>query len=684
MSVLVYGAGASPPAEAGRGVAHAPSPDLADATQAWALLAPAVAGRPRVRVSRDGGRTYPGRAERALDGRLPAAPAAVMLFDAAGDARCLAADFDVSRGGRAQVDADAAAFAELVATCGGRAVADLSPTGGRHVYVFWSRPVPISELRPLMQALASRYRSLDATPMLNPSAGCIRPPGARHRTGGCQVLTTALPAAQAAVATPCGPQVWVALLDVLRPPPAAPRALAGPAVPAAARLPGPRRPVSERIERIARTGLYDTDRYATPSEARQAVITAAAAAGWTLADLAARLEQGTWAGLAELYARYRRGVRTALTRDWRKALDFLSREKNGPRSTTRVLPHSAPSPLDLSLPQIPAGPDLAELATGDVYGWIRCWQTGMLTLERRGIGHWTPARRLLWRSLGAFAQRTGSTTLEVGRRALAIDTGLDDSTASELLRELRDADDPWIVLIANERGLDLADLYQLRIPDAVADTAAWRAWRAGRIEALHPVFRVLGPPAALAYEALTGEPAQRRDLARDAALPDRTLNRALTTLAEHGLAERLPHAGWRRGPADPDTLAEALGATELVQDQINAYAVERAAFRAAHGLPTANPAPTAYAGPEAPTWWLDQLDAPDPAGPDDDVYDQALADTSTGLDERERHQSALNLLRAELAAVQVSDTLVDWTDPRYGVYGGRGVDRPASAPARAP
>jgi DNA-binding MarR family transcriptional regulator len=546
------------------------------------------------------------------------------------------------------------------------------------VYVFWARPVPISELRPLMQALASRYRSLDATPMLNPSAGCIRPPGARHRTGAHQVLTTPLPATQAALATPCGPQVWTALLDVLAPVPAT-----GPsAEKTTPGLLGPRRPVSERNERIARTGIYDTDRYATPSEARQAVITAAAAAGWTLPDLAARLEQGTWTGLAELYARYRSGVRTALTRDWRKALDFLSREKNGPRSTTRVPPHSAPSPSDLSPPQLPAGPDLAELVTGDVYGWIRCWQTGMLALERRGIGRWTPAKRLLWRSLGAFAQRLGSTTLEVGRRALAIDTGLDDSTVSELLRELRDADDPWIVLIANERGLDLADLYQLRIPDAVADTAAWRTWRAGRIEALHPVFRVLGSPAALAYEALSAEPAQRRDLARDAALPDRTLNRALTTLAEHGLAERLPHAGWRRGPADPDTLAEALGATELVQAQINAYAVERAAFRAAHGLPTASPAPTAYAGPDAATWWLDQLDAPDPTGPDEHDYDQALADTSAGLVERERHQVALELLRTELAAVKVSDTL-DWTDSRYGVHGSDAT-WPASAPARAP
>lgn len=141
----------------------------------------------------------------------------MLLFDDAAAARCLAADFDVSRGGQRQVDADAAAFAALIEACGGRSFADTSPNGGRHVYVLWSRPRPITELRPLMRALCARFPSLDPAPMLNPTAGCIRPPGARHRTGGHQQLTTPIEAARAAVATPCGPEVWGALLDRLAP-----------------------------------------------------------------------------------------------------------------------------------------------------------------------------------------------------------------------------------------------------------------------------------------------------------------------------------------------------------------------------------------------------------------------------------------------------------------------------------
>jgi len=46
------------------------------------------------------------------------------------------------------------------------------------------------------------------------------------------------------------------------------------------------------------------------------------------------------------------------------------------------------------------------------------------------------------------------------------------------------------------------DLYQLRIPDEIADRAPRVAWRPGKLHALRPVFRELGHPAAFVYEAL--------------------------------------------------------------------------------------------------------------------------------------------------------------------------------------
>ena len=75
------------------------------------------------------------------------------------------------------------------------------------------------------------------------------------------------------------------------------------------------------------------------------------------------------------------------------------------------------------------------------------------------------------------------------------------TTVAAHLRALRDDDDPLIDLIENDRGLQ-GDLYQLRIPDEIADWASRVAWRPGKVHALRPLFRELGHPAAFVYEAL--------------------------------------------------------------------------------------------------------------------------------------------------------------------------------------
>jgi hypothetical protein len=646
---------------------HPPAARAAAEQQAWVSFAHVVAGRPRVRVSRDRGRSYPRSCERALGAQLPAAPAAVLLYDEAGFARCLVADFDVSHGGRGQVDTDATRFAALIEACGGRSFADQSPTGGRHVYVLWSAPVLVSELRPVMRALRVLFPSLDITPMANPTDGCIRPPGAAHPAGGHQVLTTPLDEALAAVAAPCGPQVWAALLDRLAPQLAVLAAGEPDCLAAAGGVPrpdGPAARLSARMEAIAATGTYDPASYATASEARQAVITAAVGAGWTLTDVAGRLERGHWPGLAALFARYRRPgvIRSALGRDWRKAVAFVERGKSRRQSTTRAPSHSGGihrPPILRTRPEDLAG----------IYGQIRGWWTAVLAVERlRYTGPGGLSRRVVLRALGAMAQRRGSRYLDVGRRSLSLGCHLDDSTVSEVLRALREENDPLIVLIEGDRG-ERGDLYELRIPDAVAETARWRSWRAGRIAAIHPVFRALGAARALVYEALSSEPAPRRDVIHDAALPPRTVAEALTLLAEHGLAERVPNEGWRRGPVALDDLAEGLGVLEQVEALIAEYAVERAAWRAILGI--IDPLHVhdvvhghgAQAGADAPPWWPEGHGPP--ADVDDAGYDQALAETAQLAD-------ILALLHRELGAITLGTRAPEDPagDPRYGVYAG--------------
>jgi hypothetical protein len=212
------------------------SPDglsRAAAEAAWHAVTPLIAGTPHVRISRDGGRTFPGRHARPLPAGPPGQPCTVPVFDpGAGTGRMLALDLDPGRVGRdvheaavehqherrtvsaAEVRAQAAALAELVARCGGQVLADVSPSGGRHVFILFAAPVPWLELRDVARALALRYPAIDTVPMSS-LGGQISPPGSCHKSGGRRLLSLPLEDARAAVEHPCGPEVWAGLLTEL-------------------------------------------------------------------------------------------------------------------------------------------------------------------------------------------------------------------------------------------------------------------------------------------------------------------------------------------------------------------------------------------------------------------------------------------------------------------------------------
>ncbi|MEH0110603.1 helix-turn-helix domain-containing protein [Tersicoccus sp. MR15.9] len=563
------------------------SPTLvADApADVWSALAPLLAGQARVRLSRDGGRSYPQRYERDLTSGLPTVPAAVRIFSRTGTCRTLCLDFDSSVGGTDLVDADVARVRDWLTGLHVRWIEDRSPSGGRHVYVPLRESIPFAEARDVVEALGNRCASLDRSPHQNLQHGCIRVPGSAHKLGGHQVLVGSLARAYDVARRPNGPESYRRLHADLVNEIAAVRALRA----EQAWTPAPEQSpqdealaagrMSRTMARIAATGLYDTGRYASDSEARQAVLTGAAAAGMSLLEVDRRMKQGIWPGLASFYARYRAAHRMgALKRDWTKAGQHLAK----PRPDTSGKSHdhrSTTSELNTQPQGLHGGHSIALTNPDDEHRFIRTWRNALYLSEHRyqdsrdGLH-----RRMLLRALGEAAHKIGNRFVEFGSRALAVATGLDHTTVVAHLHALRDEAEPLIALVERGRG-KRGDLYQLQIPTGVRDSAEALPWRAGRQHALRPVFRELGVVAALVYEQLEHSPAATTmDLVRATRLSRTAVSAALEDMAAWRLVERVD-GRWKVGAATSLTVvAEMFGVLEAVAAQVARYRAERAAW----------------------------------------------------------------------------------------------------------
>ena len=582
--------------------ANPASPDSlsrAAAEAAWHAVTPSVAGTPHARISRDGGRTYPARHAGPLPAGPPGQPCTVPVYDPGrGTGRMLALDLDTARADRAVhggagqhhhelrgepaagVAAQAGELAGLVARCGGRVLADVAPGGGRHVFVLFAAALPWRELRDLARAIALRFPAVDPAPMAS-LGGQISPPGSRHKSGGWRLLTTPPGDARAAVERPDGPEVWAALLAEfaaeLQQAERAPESRGDQAFPELDDAgvpwiprPGGRAFLGAGLDQVARTGRWDRSRYPGRSEARMAVLAAAAARGWQLADVRAAVGSGAWKGVAQLYERRSEPGRMArlLPGEWRKATGFVSGEKNV---------RHRPTSDNTSRPPADSDGSSAE------YGLIRQWMTavGCALEDPERVRRWggrVIAVRLVLLALGQAAMVSGSSVLEFGCRNLALHAALSHRTVARVLELLRDEPDPLVDLVSRRQAAR-ADRYQLRIPAAYAESVRWRRRRAGRIDAIHPAFLVLGGTAGLVHQVLDGTGARGAEVARAARLSPSAVSPALRTLAEHGLAERGP-GGWRRGPASLDDVATSTGAADLHRERAERYKQDRESWRA--------------------------------------------------------------------------------------------------------
>ena len=500
------------------------------------------------------------------------------VYDAgSASGRMLALDLDSSRG---DVGRQAAELGQLLERIGARYVTDVSPSCGRHVLILFSSLLPWRELRDLVRAMSLRFPVIDPGPMCS-LGGQISPPGSRHKSGGWRVLSTPLSEARAAVKYPNGPETWAALLTEfaaelhhvdLGPVDteiSAEAELDDVGVPWVPRL-GGRATLGPELDRTARTGRWDRTRYADRSAARMAVLGAAAVRGWRLADVRAAVASGSWKGLPGLYHRASEPGRMdrLLPYEWRKCVAEISGEKNVRHWHTS---------------DVSTRPPVDDNGLAAEYGLIRQWMTAILCAAEdpdrvKGWGRRAVAVRLVLLALGQAAMVSGSSVVEFGTRNLALHSALSHRTVSRVLQILRDEPDPLIDLVS-ARKLARADRYALRIPDRYADSVRWRRRRAGRVDAAHPAFLVLGGTAALVYEVLGRDPERGAEVARAARLSASTVSAALQVLAEHGLAERGP-GGWRRGPVALADVAESTGAADLQREREERYRQDRENWRA--------------------------------------------------------------------------------------------------------
>ncbi|WP_160147679.1 helix-turn-helix domain-containing protein [Arthrobacter sp. TS-15] len=471
-------------------------------------------------------------------------------------------------GGADEVTRDAEGLRSWLGKHGAQWVEDISPSGGRHLYVPLVEEIPFHEARDFVEALAVRFPYLDPSPHRSVASGCCRVPGSTHRSGGVQQLTHVIGEAFLAVSERNPRSIWTALWEDI----ADLRAIRRDAEVSGAESspldPEQTAGLSARILRIARDGIYDQSRYRTPSEARMAVVVGATRAGLTVADIQQKMLSGTWPALAGLYAKYTPQSRaTTLTREWGRARQLIGKEPLKPGDQMRL---KSVHRSDTSKVKSQGG--AAEHRT-----FLKAWSEARAQMElrlqglREGLG-----LRMMLRALEEASSKTGSRELSFGVRALVLATATHQSTAAAQLQTLAEMDGALIRKTAAARGRE-ADTYQLILPEQQPAGSRPRH----RVHAVRPVFRELGLPAAFVYESLeqAGEALRVPEIIGVTGIGRSTVHEALETLASWGLA-RWTLNGWVLGAASLKTCAELLGVIELVMQQQGLYTRQRRIWHA--------------------------------------------------------------------------------------------------------
>lgn len=509
-----------------------------------------------------------------------------MVHGMDGSVATLCLDFDTSKALKGVVDADAARVGRLLSACGVSFVEDFSPSGGRHLYVPLQDRLDGAEARELVEALALMATSLDPSPHQNITDGCIRVPGSAHKSGGHQTLITPLSQAYDILRRRNPARTLVELRAALAPELVRKRALkAREAKTVSAQRTGglPALPFTSGSEsplrRVARTGLYDAARYKSPSEARMAVLNHFSACGWTLQHVENELA-GQFPGLAALYGSAERQARL-LPYEWTKAQTFtsttLTLEKPFPRK------HGEKSALINNTSQTLTTGGAGKSSVAGVHQLVNDLENvlyGVLDHRLQKRGREGLSLRLLIRGLLGYMRAKETDILDVGCRTLAAAMGKHHVTIARLLPILAAASDGILTKVADARQ-KAADVYLIQLPEQYQQLARELTWRKGKIHAIRPVFRALGDPAALVYEAIERgrHSPTTAEIVRASGISRNACSAALAEMETLGMIQR--EAGtWRITSVSLRMLAGRLGVLDDYLDQISRNRHERAIWHA--------------------------------------------------------------------------------------------------------
>lgn len=354
----------------------------------------------------------------------PTGPFAMYLADHTGF-RFLAFDLDTGKATHEQLHQDLLFLSHALDEAGlVFIVAASGPNGGRHLWVPVNDPTGQGlhprTVRDIARAAQRHCPSLDISALLNPSHGCLRPPGSPHRDGGhSQLLAPTFPdVAEAYCSAANHLDKFDTLATRLGPPPPEENEPLDPGRvdTRAGRLIGRKRPLPATTAAL----LEQTPTDASAHLAR--ILTGLALARWSRADVSDLVQRHPHApGLEHLrtqgrgpHARRLRGPserRALLYRQWARVLNFASRARDHART----------------------GPDTPQVR--DLVGRV----AHIHAATRRG-GWWRlqsgPSDRKALLYVAAMALKALSDTVEVDCRRLADNTGTTPSTASRALRRL--------------------------------------------------------------------------------------------------------------------------------------------------------------------------------------------------------------------------------------------------------